>query len=36
MTVSELARALDLNKSTVHEHLAKLVEGGLILSLIHI
>jgi DNA-binding transcriptional ArsR family regulator len=30
MTVSELARALSLNKSTVHEHLAKLVEGGLI------
>jgi DNA-binding transcriptional ArsR family regulator len=30
MTVSELARALDLNKSTVHEHLGKLVEGGLI------
>lgn len=30
MTVSELARQLDLNKSTVHEHLGKLVEGGLI------
>lgn len=30
MTVSELARTLDLNKSTVHEHLAKLVEAGLI------
>lgn len=30
MTVSELARALELNKSTVHEHLAKLVEGGLL------
>lgn len=31
MTVSELARQLGLNKSTVHEHLAKLVEGGLLL-----
>lgn len=30
MTVSELSRQLDLNKSTVHEHLGKLVEGGLI------
>jgi DNA-binding transcriptional ArsR family regulator len=30
MTVSELSRALELNKSTVHEHLGKLVEGGLV------
>lgn len=30
MTVSEMSRALSLNKSTVHEHLGKLVEGGLI------
>jgi DNA-binding transcriptional ArsR family regulator len=30
MTVSELSRALDLSKSTVYEHLTKLIDAGLI------
>ncbi len=30
MTVTELSRELDLSKSTVHEHLSKLLEAGFI------
>ncbi|HVL86961.1 MAG TPA: winged helix-turn-helix domain-containing protein [Candidatus Thermoplasmatota archaeon] len=32
MTVSELARVMELNKSTLHEHLGKMVGGGLIVK----
>lgn len=32
MTVSELARLMELNKSTLHEHLRKMVGGGLIVK----